>query len=418
MSTATGRAIIGTFVAWLLIGYPVQNTIENTQQLSMSVSCSSHVLRAQADNMKLVFLEFQLELTKKLLAYVNNILEPINNTVAFFDKQLSVHESNFEEVRESIAWAKKQCEDEIGKVSSGCNSRASAIFKDCKNLFSKVSMLDFFCQPVKLGGQVCSGIEDVSVCSIFQPFLAVENLLPVLRRELRTAFRTLDFEYNQTKSVNMKSNTEEVFREFKHSLNSDVENAMKRVSFVFLVAHYVIGALTFLALPFSANLYLRKYLLSNKYGGHPDRYGCCGSFSEGKRRTVCITLKVCFWLGKMLLTAFVFCVEYLIYWITTTVIQNSDLNLLFNGTLDFVNAIEGDHFVFNLMRSIYPEISIHQKFNFSINPIECVPKLTPLSGIEVYLTAVGLYAILLVLTCISPCVLRLRPSIVDFFYFE
>jgi hypothetical protein len=113
----------------------------------------------------------------------------------------------------------------------------------------------------------------------------------------------------------------------------------------------------------------------------------------------------------MLLTAFVFCVEYLIYWITTTVIQNSDLNLLFNGTLDFVNAIEGDHFVFNLMRSIYPEISIHQKFNFSINPIECVPKLTPLSGIEVYLTAVGLYAILLVLTCISPCVLGFAPQL-------
>jgi hypothetical protein len=77
---------------------------------------------------------------------VNNILEPIHNTVAFFDKQLSFHESNFEEVMNQLHGQKSNVR------ISGCNSRASAILKDCKNLLSKASMLDLFCQPVKLGG--------------------------------------------------------------------------------------------------------------------------------------------------------------------------------------------------------------------------------------------------------------------------
>jgi hypothetical protein len=40
--------------------------------------------------------------------------------------------------------------------------------------------------------------------------------------------------------------------------------------------HYEVSAIALLALPFSANLFLRKYLLSVKHDRDIESFGCCG----------------------------------------------------------------------------------------------------------------------------------------------
>jgi hypothetical protein len=392
--------------------------MKNSEQVAMSVSCSGQLMKTQGENMKLVFLDFQRELTKRMLDHVNEILEPVNSTVAFFDKQLSFHEKNLDELKEIIAWAKKECDEEVGKASSGCSSKSTTMYKDCEKTFQKVSFLNFMCQPVTWGGSVCDGLDNLNVCAIFQPVLAIENVLPALRRELRNAFHRLDFEYNQTRHIVVQSNTQEVIQGFRKSMNQKVTRTLESVSLGLSIMHYVVGAIALLALPFSANLFLRKYLLSVKHDRDIESFGCCGSCREGKQHTFCLTLKVFFWLLKVFVTCAVFVFEYFVFWFTESIIENADYKFEFDGSIEFYSSLESNTFVANLIRSIYPDIAVNHRFNFTINPTACLPELVPLSGVSVYLCTGGLYIVLLVLALASTCLMKIRPSIADFFYFD
>jgi len=125
-----------------------------------------------------------------------------------------------------------------------------------------------------------------------------------------------------------------------------------------------------------------------------------------------------YWVIEMFRTAVIFGIEYFLHWFVLLLRDNHDYQFSFSGSYNLTNQLQGNNAATMILQRLYPTIQLGRSYNFTVSVTECIPTVAPLSDPKVYYAALILHGILMLILILNDWILRFRPKIVDYFYFE
>jgi hypothetical protein len=446
ITSQQGRIMLLSVITGLLVGGPLVSIMYNTNEASVTISCTADLAEEYGQDMVAAYKEAYNDMTKALIDNIKawekisdgiqTVLNPIRNGLKSAEKK-------FQEAENAVEAAAGKCQHGINEAYVNCGQGANNAYEQCKkkvpsfpdiggkigDIGGKIGgiggkilgrkkrssgNLNEICNLIRIGNAVCEPLKQVNVCKVLDaPKASVLKAL-LFGSGIFTNFAKLfNFKLSIDSSSSGELNSSVNHTEIKQRIREEFEEKYAGVLYVVFIVR-IIFMLPIFGVPISSGFYLHKYLKCKTTG----KSNCLSKFvkKQKKRDNSHLILQLIQLVTHILFSLTVICFDHTLFWIESVLKKHGNATFSAEGEVKLVFDSQGGQILKPIIDQFIETFTLKRTQNFTINTNRCLPEPTSASGLSTIVPIFVIYVCAFVFVFTEFYIASYRPRIINYFY--